>query len=94
MAQGGDGSLWLRNGHLPSWCLLWGVLGASILLRSIFGILDPTSRRVQAAVGNAIMSIITLDAVLVLAACGQQWAVVVLILLVPFFFGRQLVAAT
>jgi len=94
MAQGGDGSLWLRNGHLPSWCLLWGVLGASILLRSIFGILDPTSRRVQAAVGNAIMSIITLDAVLVLAACGQQWAVIVLILLVPFFFGRQVVAAT
>ena len=40
------------------------------------------------------MSIITLDAVLVLAACGEQWAVVVLALLAPFLLGRRLVSPT
>jgi hypothetical protein len=49
---------------------------------------------VRQAVGNAIMSIITLDAVLVLAACGEPWAIVVLTLLGPFLFGRQLVSPT
>jgi len=45
-------------------------------------------------VGNAIMSLITLDAVLVLAGCGREWAIVVLLLLIPFFAGRRLVSAT
>jgi hypothetical protein len=49
---------------------------------------------VRAAVGNAIMSIITLDAVLVLAACGERWAVVVLALLGWFLLGRRLVPPT
>jgi hypothetical protein len=49
---------------------------------------------VQQAVGNAIMSMITLAAVLVLPVCGEAWAIVVLLLLVPFLFGRQLVSAT
>jgi hypothetical protein len=49
---------------------------------------------VRAAVGNAIMSIITLDAILVLAACGEQWAVVVLLLLGVFVLGRQFVPPT
>jgi hypothetical protein len=48
----------------------------------------------QAAVGNAIMSIITLDAVIVLAFCGEQWAVVVLALLVWFVLGRRIAAVT
>jgi hypothetical protein len=30
----------------------------------------------------------------VLASCGEQWAIVVLLLLAPFLFGRQLVSAT
>ena len=94
MAESGGGAAWLRGDRVTSWLLLWGLLAASVMLRNLLGILDPASGRVQAAVGNAIMSIITLDAVLVLAACGEQWAIVVLMLLAPFLVGRQLVSAT
>ena len=48
----------------------------------------------KSAVGNAIMSLITLDAVLVLAFCGEQWAVSVLALLVWFVLGRRIAAVT
>ena len=77
-----------------TWLALWGLIAASIVLRAVVGILDPAPGRVRAAVGNAIMSIITLDAILVLAACGEQWAVVVLLLLGVFVVGRQLVPPT
>ena len=70
------------------------MLSASILVRAVLGMIDPSPGRVRAAVGNAIMAIITLDAVLVLAACGEQWAIVVIMLLAPFLCGRQLVSAT
>jgi 4-hydroxybenzoate polyprenyltransferase len=86
----------LPESPLPAsnWILLWGILGTSILLRGLLGVLDPSPGRVQAAVGNAIMSIITLDAVLVLAFCGELWAVVLLLLLPLFLFGRRLVPPT
>jgi len=88
------GSTWLAGNRLPSWILLWSLLSASILVRAVLGMIDPSPGRVRAAVGNAIMAIITLDAVLVLAACGEQWAIVVIMLLAPFLCGRQLVSAT
>jgi len=94
LADAGGGSAWLTGGRLPSWLLLWAALGTSILLRAGLGIVDPTPGRVRTAVGNGIGSIITLDAVLVLASCGEQWAIVVLLLLAPFLFGRQFVSAT
>jgi len=94
LAAAGEGSAWLRSGRLMPWLALWAVLTSSILLRNLLGILDPASGRVQQAVGNAIMSMITLAAVLVLPVCGEAWAIVVLLLLVPFLFGRQLVSAT
>ncbi|NBT13055.1 MAG: hypothetical protein EBS56_05655 [Planctomycetia bacterium] len=94
LAASGEGSAWLRSGRLLPWLALWAVLASSILLRNVLGILDPASGRVQQAVGNAIMSMITLAAVLVLPACGEAWAIVVLLLLVPFLVGRQLVSAT
>jgi hypothetical protein len=58
------------------------------------GLVDPTPSRVGLAVGNAIMSIITLDAVLVLARCGERWAVAVLCLLVWFLLWKRLVPPT
>ncbi|NBW96784.1 MAG: hypothetical protein EBR28_08650 [Planctomycetia bacterium] len=94
LAAAGEGSAWLRSGRLVPWLLLWSVLTASILLRNALGILDPASGRVQQAVGNAIMSMITLAAVLVLPVCGEAWAIVVLLILAPFLVGRQLVSAT
>jgi 4-hydroxybenzoate polyprenyltransferase len=76
------------------WLLLWGILAASVLFRAVGGIVVPVPARVRQAVGNAIMSIITFDAVLVLAARGEPWALVVLALLGWFLFGRQLVPPT
>ena len=90
---GGVGA-WLTETKLSNWLLLWGMLTASILLRAVLGIFDPASGRVQQAVGNAIMAIITLDAVLVLAPCGEPWSIVVLLLLVPFLVGRRFVSPT
>ena len=77
-----------------AWIALWGVLGVSILIRCGQAILNPMPQHMQSAVGNAIMSLITLDAVLVLAFCGEQWAVTVLALLVWFVLGRRIAAVT
>lgn len=85
---------WFIEGRLVAWLALWCVLGVSILVRCCQAIVDPVPQRMQAAVGNAIMSIITLDAVIVLAFCGEQWAVTVLALLVWFVLGRRIAAVT
>jgi 4-hydroxybenzoate polyprenyltransferase len=93
-ARAGDTGAWLTGAKLSNWLVLWGMLSASVLLRAVLGIFDPTSGRVQQSVGNAIMAIITLDAVLVLATCGEPWSIVVLLLLVPFLLGRRFVSPT
>ncbi|MFM8414538.1 MAG: UbiA family prenyltransferase [Planctomycetota bacterium] len=79
---------------VASWLLLWTLIGTSILYRAALGAADPAVGRVRFAIGNAIMSIITLDAVLVLAACGERWAIVVLCLLAWFLFWKRLVPPT
>ena len=79
---------------VTTWLVLWSVIGTSIFYRVAAGIGDPEPSRIRFAVGNAIMSIITLDAVLVLAACGEQWAIVVLCLLAWFLFFKRLVPPT
>jgi 4-hydroxybenzoate polyprenyltransferase len=79
---------------VTTWLLLWSVIGTSIFFRMAAGIGDPEPGRIRFAVGNAIMSIITLDAVLVLAACGEQWAIAVLCLLAWFLFFKRLVPPT
>ena len=85
---------WLVEGRLIAWLALWGVLGVSILIRCGQAIINPVPQRMQSAVGNAIMSLITLDAVLGLAFCGEQWAVTVLALLVWFVLGRRIAVVT
>jgi len=80
--------------RLTAWSILWTLVSASILLRAGIGVLDPVPQRVRVAVGNAIMSLITLDAILVLSVCGEPWAVVILALLVPFHLLRQFIPPT
>ena len=80
--------------RLTAWSILWTLVSASILLRAGIGVLDPVPQRVRAAVGNAIMSLITLDAILVLSVCGEPWAVVILVLLVPFQLLRRFIPPT
>jgi hypothetical protein len=70
------------------------VLTASVVYRAVLGIVTPQPGLVQRAVGNAIMTIITLDAAIVLAACGESWAIVGFLLLIPFLVGRRLVPPT
>lgn len=86
----------VRVATLPAstWLLLWSILCTSVVLRAIQAVANPSIPRVRAAVGNAIMAIITLDAVLVLAACGERWAIVVICLLAWFLLGRRLVPPT
>jgi 4-hydroxybenzoate polyprenyltransferase len=79
---------------VTTWLVLWSVIGTSIFYRLAAGIGDPEPARIRFAVGNAIMSIITLDAVLVLAACGERWAIVVFCLLAWFLFFKRLVPPT
>lgn len=96
------GRVWLgdRAAALPGglrsqdWLLLWGILSASIIVRGLGGVVVPVPQRVQAAVGNAIMSIITLDAAVVLAECGPRWAIAVIALVPLFLAGRRLVPPT
>jgi 4-hydroxybenzoate polyprenyltransferase len=85
-----------RTASLPAttWLACWGVLAASVLARAAQALADPSATRVRAAVGNAIMAIITLDAVLVLAACGERWAIAVILLLAWFLVGRRVVPPT
>lgn len=82
------------GGRLGTWALLWTLVSASVVLRALFGVFEPTPGRIRSAVGNAIMALITLDAVLVLAVCGEQWALVLLALLVPFVALRQVIPPT
>lgn len=77
-----------------TWLVLWSLIATSILMRAGLGVVDPNPARVGLAIGNAIMSIITLDAVLVLAACGERWAVAVLCLLVWFMLWKRIVPPT
>ncbi len=89
-----DGVVRLATLPASTWLLLWSILTVSIVLRAVQAVANPSAPRVRAAVGNAIMAIITLDAVLVLAACGERWAVVVICLLAWFVLGRRLVPPT
>ncbi|MFM1903592.1 MAG: hypothetical protein RLZZ440_1492 [Planctomycetota bacterium] len=85
-----------RVATLParSWLACWGILGVTVLIRAGQAVEHPEPARVRAAVGNAIMAIITLDAVLVLAACGEGPAIAVILLLAWFLIGRRLVPPT
>ncbi len=77
-----------------TWLLLWGIISTSVLVRALPALVSPQPARIQAAVGNAILSIITLDAILVLASCGERWSIAVLALLAVAVVGRQVAPTT
>lgn len=67
----------------PMFWLLLAVLALTIVRRALVAVYDPSPLRVQAAVKNAIFSLVVLDAAVVLAAGSSWYAVGVLLLLVP-----------
>ncbi|MGM0490322.1 MAG: UbiA family prenyltransferase [Planctomycetota bacterium] len=75
--------------HEATWWLLLGLLTFTIIRRCVMAFFDPSPRRVQLAVTNAIWSLIVLDAAVVLLACHFAWALLVVAFLLPtMFLGR------
>ncbi len=65
------------------WLLLWGVVAALVLRRLASAIVQPRPQFVQRAVGHAILSLIFIDAALVLGYGGTYWGLMIIALLVP-----------
>jgi len=72
----------LRLPH-TAWLILIGMLAFSIGRRAVSAVFDPTPAKVQAAVKLCILTLIVLDAAVVLAVRGPFWGICVLALLVP-----------
>ncbi|MFI4874056.1 MAG: UbiA family prenyltransferase [Blastopirellula sp. JB062] len=71
------------------WCGLMALLAISIVRRCVIAIADPSPRNVQVAVKQALLSLITLNAGMVLAVCGAFWAVIIVLLVAPkLWLGR------
>jgi 4-hydroxybenzoate polyprenyltransferase len=78
----------------PVWIILLGLLAFSILRRCGTAALDPTPRQVQLAVKHAVMSIIVLDAAVVLEVASWYYALGVLALLIPALVVGQWISST
>ena len=67
----------------PKWQLFMLLLGTLIAWQCLRPVIDPRPRRVQMAVKQSILSLVLLDAAIVLAVAGPVAAVAVLGLLIP-----------
>lgn len=76
------------------WIVLWIVVAGSILRRMVAAILQPTPAHVQKAVGNALLSIIVIDAAVCLGFAQPYWACAVLALLAPAMLLAQVFKVT
>ncbi len=77
-----SGPAWTLNpqGGYP---LLIGLIGATVIQRGFAGVLHPVSRKVQLAVKHAILTLILIDAAVVLMWAGPWYGIAVVILLLP-----------
>jgi len=92
-AQSAGPTVALATSAAERYPLLIAVLAFLILRRCFLAVLDPVPPRVQAAVKQAIFSLVVLDAAVTLAACGPLWATAVIVLLAPtLLLGRWLYA--
>jgi len=86
---GGAGELRLRDPWV--WPFLLLLLTLPVWRRSLLAVAQPTAARIQAAVKQAILTLILLDAAVCLAVVGPRAGLAVLSLLVPFLvLGRWL----
>jgi 4-hydroxybenzoate polyprenyltransferase len=76
------------------WYVLVGLLGGIILMRCLWAIAEPSPGRVRVAVGQAILSLVFLDAAITYAARGPYWACALLVLLAPAVLLRLWINAT
>jgi 4-hydroxybenzoate polyprenyltransferase len=71
------------------WMTLLGLIGLTIVGRCVFAIANPDPRNVQLAVKNAILSLISLNAAIVLQVGGMWYALGVFALVIPaMLLGR------
>ena len=68
---------------MSGWYVYWPILALIIARRFVLAILEPSPRRVQAAVKSGIVSLIMIDAGICLGVCGPFWGCAVLLLLAP-----------
>ncbi len=80
--------------HESTWFLLLGLLALTILRRCAMAVSEPTPRRVQLAVKNAIWSLIVLDAAVALLVSSPAWSLVIVTLLLPTMLLGQWVEST
>lgn len=90
----GSDVIHLRSMKAVGWCGLMILIGVSIVRRCVIAIADPSPGNVQVAVKQAIMSLITLNAGLVLAVCGAFWAVMIALLIAPMLLLGRWVYST
>jgi 4-hydroxybenzoate polyprenyltransferase len=84
-----DANFPIRYFGSRSWSLIWLLLAAMVGWRFVRAIIDPVAVRVQAAVKGGILSIIVLDALVVLTVRGPLPAITTLVLLIPsLLLGR------
>ncbi len=76
------------------WNLFWLLIGVLVAHRCVRAILDPRARLVQLAVRNCLMSLIVIDAAIVLGMAGSGWACAILVLLAPAMFLGRWISAT
>lgn len=76
------------------WAVLWIVVGGAILRRMVVAIVNPQPKFVQRAVGNAILSLIMIDAAICLGYADPYWACGVLALFAPAMLLAQLFKVT
>ena len=76
------------------WLVLWVVIALLVGRRYVAAILQPRPRQVQAAVGNAIQSIIVIDAGLAWGYAEPFWALAIFALLPPTLLMARLIPPT
>lgn len=76
------------------WLVLWAVVAALVGRRYGAALLQPSPRTVQAAVGNAITSVIIVDAALASGYADPFWALAIFALLPPTVFLARFIPRT
>lgn len=88
-----DGPSRLVAPGLP-WAVLWGLVALLVLRRMVAAVAQPQPHRVQSAVGNAIQSIIVIDAAIAWGYAGPFWGLALLALLPPTLLLARFIPPT
>lgn len=80
--KGAEAVAWTLD-PLRGYPLLIGLIGLTVVNRSFSGVMHPVSRKVQLAVRHAILTLILVDASVVLMWGGTWFALAVVLLLLP-----------